>query len=258
MTVFIYLFLFVVGSAIGSFLNVCIWRMPKEESVVSPRSYCPKCKKGIYWYDNIPLFSYIALGGKCRFCKGGISFRYFLVELLTASLFVGFFLGFGLTAKFFAYTILGCGLIVATFVDFKHQIIPDEISLGGLAVGLMLSFILPQLHGTSSRIQGFLFSGIGALAGGLSIYLIGLLGKLVFRKEAMGGGDVKLMAMIGAFIGWKLVLLVFFVAPFFGAVVGIILKIKSKVELIPYGPYLSLATVICIFWGEDILRRLFY
>jgi len=258
MTVFIYIFLFVLGSAIGSFLNVCIWRMPKEESVVKPRSYCPKCKKGIYWYDNIPLFSYIALRGKCRFCKGGISFRYFLVELLTASLFIGFFLGFGLTAKFFAYTALGCGLIVATFVDFKHQIIPDEISLGGLAVGLILSFILPQLHETASRMQALLFSSIGALAGGLSIYAIGLLGKMVFRKEAMGGGDVKLMAMIGAFIGWKLVLLVFFVAPFFGAIVGIILKIKNKVELIPYGPYLSLATVICIFWGEDILKRLFY
>ncbi len=258
MSIFVYIFVFILGSIVGSFLNVCIWRLPKEESVVTPRSHCVNCRKPIYWYDNVPFLSYVFLGGKCRFCKAKISFRYFLVELLTAGMFVWFFSVFGISVKFFVYTALCCGLIVATFVDFKYQIIPDEITLGGLIVGLLVSVVFPGLHGVSSHWNSLLISLGGMLAGGLSIYLIGLLGAAVFKKEAMGGGDVKLMAMIGSFIGWKLVLLVFFLAPFFGSAVGIILKLKYKVEHIPYGPYLSLATLICIFWGEDILRWLFF
>jgi len=212
----------------------------------------------IAWYDNIPFISWVALKGKCRYCKAPISFKYFLVEFLTAAGFVVFFWQFGLTVQFFAYTTLFCLLVVATFIDFVHQIIPDEITIGGLVAGLLASLAFPQLHSVASYGMGLFYSALGALVGGGSIYLIGFLGSLAFKKEAMGGGDVKFMAMIGAILGWKLVLLIFFVAPFFGSIVGIIIKLRTKQDLIPYGPYLSLATVLCIFWGRNILQWLFW
>jgi len=251
------LIVFIFGSIIGSFLNVCIYRLPKGKSVVTPASSCPKCGTAISWYDNIPLLSYLILTGKCRSCKAAISFRYFLVELITALLLATIFSVFGLSAKFFAYSIMSCGLIVATFVDFEINEIPDEVSMGGLVVGLVLSFAMPSVFGAVSRGGALLGSFLGAVAGGASIYIIGFLGELVFKKEAMGGGDVKLMAMIGSFLGWKLALLVFFVAPLFGSIVGIILKIKSGRETIPYGPYLSLAALVAVFFGEKIIRLLF-
>lgn len=248
---------FVFGLIVGSFLNVCICRMPKNESIVVPASHCPHCKKDILWCDNIPVISYLLLLGRCRFCKAKISYRYPLVELLTAILLTALFLGFGITPKFFAYSVLVCGLIVATFVDFEIQEIPDEISLGGIVAGLALAFIFPSIMGEALRFRGFLGSLIGAFAGGGSIYLLGVFGKFAFKKEAMGGGDVKLMAMIGSFVGLKLVIFTFFLAPFFGAVPGIILKIKDGREIIPYGPFLSLAAIIAIFFGNRILGMFF-
>lgn len=253
----LYVFVFIMGAIVGSFLNVCIHRLPKSESIVTPLSHCPNCKKNIPWYDNIPILSYIFLGAKCRFCKSSISFRYILVELLTGALFLTFFIAFGLTPKFFAYAVLTSGLIVATFVDFAIQEIPDEVSIGGIITGLLLAFIMPSLFDAPSRLIGLLESGLGVLAGGLSIYLLGLFGEFVFKKEAMGGGDVKLLAMIGAFIGWKLAILTFFIAPFFGSVVGLILKYRFGRETIPYGPYLSLGALVSIFFGEKILKMLF-
>jgi len=240
------LLIFIIGSIVGSFLNVCIHRLPKKESVVTPRSHCPHCKKNIAWYDNIPLLSYALLRGKCRFCKGKISFRYFLVELITAALFLALFLSFGFSIKFFAYSMLAAGLIIATFVDFEIQEIPDEVTLWGIVLGLIISFVF-------LRWRGLVDSGLGVLIGGVGIYLMGFLGELVFKKEAMGGGDVKLLAMIGAFLGWKLALFTFFAAPLFGAIVGVILKIKDGRETIPYGPYLSLAAVVAMFFGDKIL-----
>jgi len=253
---------FIIGLIIGSFLNVCIYRMPKEESIVKPRSHCPECKKTIYWYDNIPVLSYLLLGGKCRFCKSKISPRYMVVEVLTAALITLSFMQWGMRpfagdGKFLAYSILLCCLIVATFVDFKFQIIPDEISYGGMAAGVILSSVYPQLQNQAIWYMGLLNSVKGLLAGGLSIYAIGVVGKFIFKKDAMGGGDVKFLAMIGAFLGLKFAILIFFIAPFFGAVVGIIMKIKYKAEVIPYGPYLSLATIVVLFWGEKILGYLF-
>jgi leader peptidase (prepilin peptidase)/N-methyltransferase len=153
--------------------------------------------------------------------------------------------------------ILGSALIAATFIDFEFQIIPDSLTISGIIAGLIASYLFPSAIGEAARQEGLLNSFLGTAAGGGAIYLIGIFGKMAFKKEAMGGGDVKLMAMIGAFLGWKLALLVFFVAPFFGAFVGIILKIKYKIETIPYGPYISLATLIVIFWGERILEYLF-
>lgn len=249
---------FLVGAIIGSFLNVCIYRLPKNESIILPSSHCPNCKKNIPWYDNIPILSYLVLKGKCRFCKTKIHFRYFLVEVLTALLMLSLFIAFGLTSKFFAYSILVCGLIIATFVDFEIQEIPDQISIGGLIIGIVLSYAIPSIFDEYLRPHGLLDSFLGVLAGGSSIYLMGFLGELVFKKEAMGGGDVKFMAMIGSFLGWKLVIFTFFLAPLFGAVVGIILKIKDGRNIIPYGPYLSLAALVSIFFGERILQFLFY
>jgi len=250
------LIVFIFGSIVGSFLNVCIYRLPKGRSIIIPGSHCPNCTVPIRWYDNIPILSYIFLGGKARCCKARISFRYFIVEVLTALAFLVLFMSFSLTPKFFAYIVLVSGLIVATFVDFEIQEIPDEISIGGLVVGLILAIVFPSILNETTRLNSLLNSFLGALAGGAMIYVMGMLGEFVFKKEAMGGGDVKLLAMIGAFIGWKLTVLTFFLAPAFGSVVGIILKIKYGKDIIPYGPYLSLAAVVSIFFGEKIIRLL--
>lgn len=249
---------FIFGSIVGSFLNVCIYRLPKGRSIIFPGSHCPNCSAPIHWYDNIPILSYIFLGGKARCCKAKISFRYFIVEVLTAAALLILYIYFGISVKFFAYSILVSGLIIATFVDFEIQEIPDEVSIGGLAAGLVFSIAFPCMLNETTRLSSFLNSFFGALAGGGMIYAMGMLGEFAFKKEAMGGGDVKLLAMIGSFIGWKLVILAFFIAPVFGGVVGIILKIKEGKDTIPYGPYLSLAAIVAIFWGEKILYLLFY
>ena len=242
---------------VGSFLNVCIHRMQKGESIIFPASHCPKCNKNIFWYDNIPLLSYILLAGKCRSCKGKISFKYPMVEALTAVLLTALFIKFAITPKFFAYSIMTCALIVSTFIDFEIQEIPDEISIGGIVVGILLALAFPSILDTAFRTRSVLGSIAGALAGGGSIYLLGVFGKFAFKKEAMGGGDVKLMAMIGSFLGWKLAILAFFIAPFFGAVPGIVLKFRDGREIIPYGPFLSLAAIVSIFFGNRILNLLF-
>ncbi len=311
--------LFIVGACIGSFLNVCIVRLPKEESVVRPRSQCLACHKQILWYDNIPLISYFLLKGRCRFCKKRFSFRYVLVELITAGGFVLFYFAFGLSLKLLAYLIMLCGFIVATFVDIEHRIIPDEISLGGLVAGLILGFLFPSLHKVDIRFLEYgrmIMWGLGAfcvvvhgihylmkkdredakfilmiifflvaewlvgilagfdnflnknflsleigvvgfMIGGGMIYSMGLVGDFIFRKESMGGGDVKLMAMVGAFLGWEKTLLAFFIAPLFGAIVGIIIKIRTKESLIPYGPFLVIGALISLFWSQEILDLLF-
>jgi leader peptidase (prepilin peptidase)/N-methyltransferase len=167
-----------------------------------------------------------------------------------------FYLYFDFSPKFFIFSILGAGLIVSTFIDFEHQLIPDVITIPGIFLGLAASFLFPSILEQTKQFSAVLNSLAGVLAGGSSIYVMGVLGKLAFKKEAMGGGDVKLMAMVGAFVGWKLVLLIFFLAPFFGTVAGIILKIKEKKDVIPYGPYLSIATFIAILWGDKILSWL--
>ena len=257
---------FVFGSVVGSFLNVCIHRMPLGESVVWPRSHCPNCKKQIPGYDNIPFISYIILGGKCRSCKQKISLRYPLVELLTALSFVVFYHRYGLCYDFFFYSLLVCGLIIATFVDIQHRIIPDEISVGGIIIG----FILSSVRGVGFRPFSWswaplLNSLLGIIIGGGIIYLTGFIFDLVYFKllkkppiqgetESMGGGDVKLLAAIGAFLGWQKAVLTFFLAPFFGIVIGVINLVSKKDHTIPYGPFLSLAALLSIFWADKILR----
>lgn len=260
---------FIFGSIVGSFLNVCIYRMPHSESVVWPGSHCPNCKKRIPWYDNIPFLSYIFLRGRCRFCKEKISFIYIIVELLTALMFLFIFSRCGLTYDFFFYIIFVCGLIVATFIDMKHRIIPDEISIGGIIVGFILSgvkgfHLSPFAFNLSPLINSFL----GIIIGGGIIYMVGFLFDLVYFKllkkpavegetQSMGGGDVKLLAMIGAFLGWQKAVTTFFLAPFFGIIIGLINLLVKKEHLIPYGPFLSLASIISIFGADKIIGMIF-
>jgi leader peptidase (prepilin peptidase)/N-methyltransferase len=260
---------FIFGSIMGSFLNVCIHRMPLGESVVWPRSHCPHCKKKIPGYDNIPFISYILLRGKCRFCKKKISVRYIIVELLTAIMFVVLFSRFGLSYDFFLYLFFVCSLIVATFVDIKHRIIPDEISIGGMILGFVLSTIKGlSLNPFSFNFASMINSFLGIVIGGGIIYLTGFFFDLVYFKllkkppiqgetESMGGGDVKLLAMIGAFLGWQSAVLTFFLAPIFGAVIGIINLAVKKDHTIPYGPFLSLGALLSLFWADRIIALIF-
>ena len=251
------IFVFIVGAIVGSFLNVCIHRLPRGESIVTPPSHCPGCNKVLPWHDNIPLLSFMLLGGRCRFCKAKIIWRYFIVELLTAGIFLALYLFLGLSVKFFFAVLFLSLLIVATFVDFEHEEIPDEVSVGGLILALILSAVFPKFMGASVAWAGFVKSLSGAIAGGASIYLVGVLGKVVFRRDAMGEGDVKLMAMIGAFLGVKLVILSFFIAPVFGSIFGVISRIRTGKETMPYGPFLSLSAVLAFLYGDNILRMLF-
>lgn len=260
---------FLFGSIVGSFLNVCIARMPEDGySLISPGSHCPLCRRPIHWYDNIPVISFLFLGGRCRFCRDRISIQYPIVELLTALTFLYIYSRYQMSLDFIIYAVFAGGLIVSTFIDIRWRIIPDEISLGGIAAGLVFALIksLPDI-GAFPKIP-LVDSLLGVLTGGLLIYGSGLLGNLIFFKlmkrksiegetESIGGGDVKLLAMIGSFVGWKLAVLTFFVAPFFGAVVGIYVLLFKKSHLIPYGPFLSLAALISLFYGSQIISFIF-
>lgn len=381
---------FVLGAMIGSFLNVCIVRMPLEQSVVMPRSHCMKCGKAVRWFDNIPILSYFILGAKCRDCGARFSWRYAGIEFLTACAFLVFFLYFGLTWLLLPYLILLSLLIVATFVDFEYRIIPDELSFFGIPTALLMCLFIPSMYPVSfaSDLQtGWMVASVlvvvsfflmmidalrrkvgiardeqtlmavvvgilllqwgvihsswtdfpyiksvlslcaalqGVIIGGGSLLLMGMAGAMIINKRVvtlidlkvvtdapedlfkelmgqgyindegdiqkkftalvskdafvlseqwnkdrsnaydmivscnesgvMGGGDVKLLALVGAFLGWQMALVTFFVAPFFGAVVGIVEKIRTKSSAIAFGPYLVLGALISMFWGDKILR----
>ncbi len=251
-----FIIVFVFGLVIGSFLNVCIYRIPLSKSIVFPSSACTFCGHPIRWFDNIPLVSFLILRGKCRDCSTPISARYFAVELLTALAGVGLLFYFSLCPAFFVYWLFTCALIVIVFIDIEHQEIPDEISLPGICFGMVL-FTVFKLGGAGTYAGSLLGSFLGVVAGGGSMFLLGVIGELIFRKQALGGGDVKLMAMLGAFLGWKLVILTFFLAPILGVGVGVFMKIKFRRDVIPYGPYLSLAALVSLLWGSRILDRLF-
>ena len=254
------------GACVGSFLNVCIYRIPRDESVVTPRSHCPHCGSLIPWYLNIPVLSWLCLRGKCASCKGPISFRYTLVELLTALLFLTVFMKWAAPAAIHMlpipqplivpiYWIFLSGLVLGTFVDFEHFIIPDSVSIGGMVVGPVLSALVPSLHAQEVWWRGLASSGIG-LASGFGILLaIAWLGEKAFKKEAMGFGDVKLMGAIGAFLGWQGVVFTVFLSSLLGSVCGLLLMATRNVKLqsrIPFGPYLSAAAAIWVFWGPAL------
>jgi leader peptidase (prepilin peptidase) / N-methyltransferase len=240
---------FIFGSLVGSFLNVCIYRMPLDESVVSPPSHCPNCNYKIRWYDNIPLFSYLLLRGKCRGCGTGISLQYPLVELLNGLLTLALFLRFGPTLAFAVLFVFCSALVVITFIDIEHQIIPDEISLSGIVVGFVCSFFLPG--------HGWLNSLLGILLGGGSLLLVAYVYQWLTGKEGMGGGDIKLLAMMGAFLGWKAILFIIFASSLIGSVVGISLMLIQKKDsklAIPFGPYLAFGAVLYIFYGRQLIH----
>jgi leader peptidase (prepilin peptidase)/N-methyltransferase len=343
---------FVLGCIVGSFLNVCIHRMPLGQSIVSPSSHCPHCQYSIPWYLNLPLVTWLYLRGRCRNCGAPISPRYFLVELLTGATFLGCWLGFGghEAALALVYSVFLAGLIAATFIDFEHFIIPDEITFGGIGAGFLFSFLVPRLHGTQILTVSMRQSMLGIAAGAGLIYLILRLGKLLFGRqrvklppdtkiiftetsvhlpgkemsyedlfyrqsdaitlrartielvdrcykdarvrlspaslqigddkldpeeiphleavsaeivlprEAMGLGDVKFMAAIGAFLGWQGVVFSLMLSSVIGSAVGVALIIMRKREWssrLPYGPYIALAAAVWIFGGRQWLDWVF-
>jgi len=238
----------ILGLAWGSFQNVVIYRIPLKKSWFLSRSLCPNCKKNIFWYDNIPLLSYLFLKGKCRNCKHKISIQYPAVELLSALLSLLAYLKFDLSWQFFSAFVLISILIVVSFIDLNHRIIPDVITLPGIVLGLIFSYFNPQ--GSLSA------SVIGFLSGGLSFYLLAYAGEVVFKKESMGGGDIKLAALLGAFLGWKNLIVVILLASFLGALIGglkLTLSKSKKDQTIPFGPFLAAASVIALFWGESLI-----
>jgi len=243
---------FLFGACVGSFLNVCIHRIPRGESIVAPRSRCPHCGAPIAWYDNIPLLSFLLLRARCRRCRGAISPRYFLVELLVSILFLAVWGVYGASPLTPVHWLVVSGLVLATFVDIEHLIIPDRVSLGGIAAGLALSPLVPALHGAATPLAGLTSAAIGAASGAGLLYGVSVLGKLIFRKDAMGLGDVKLLGAIGAFLGWRAVLFTVVVSSFAGAVAGlyfIVTRRKEWQSRIPYGPYLALAAAVWILGG---------
>ena len=343
---------FAFGCIVGSFLNVCIYRMPLDLSVVAPPSHCPHCKYSIPFYLNIPLLTWLSLGGRCKNCAAPISPRYFIVELLTGLMFLICWLTFGQQSAWLAvvYSIFLAGLITATFIDFEHFIIPDEITLGGAVLGLVISFFLPRLHEATTNGQGMVRSLVGIAGGAGIVYAILRLGKLMFGRqrmklapdttvvfsetalclpdqeipyeeffyrktdtivlaartvelvdrgyqdvtvrlspsalkigeellnpedvlhleavcseivvprEAMGLGDVKFMAAIGAFIGWQGAVFSLMASSMIGAAVGMVLIALGKREWssrMPYGPYIALAAVLWLFGGKNIFRALY-
>jgi leader peptidase (prepilin peptidase)/N-methyltransferase len=252
-----YITVFIFGSIIGSFLNVCIYRIPRGQSIVVPSSKCPSCNNPIRPTDNIPIISFILLGGRCRQCNAGISLRYPLVEFLNAALYVLVFWRFSPYYSWFmaAYFVLLSSLLVVTFIDIDYQIIPNGITLPGIPLALIFgSTILPDPF-SRFDVLGFKASVTGVLLGGGLFYFIGLFGSAVFRKEAMGGGDIKLMAMLGGVLGWKGVILTTFIGSLFGSFVGItliLLKGSRFGTRIPFGPYLAFGAMISLFLGQDI------
>lgn len=249
MDTLILVFAGIFGLILGSFFNVCIYRIPQGKSIVWPGSFCPKCNKHIEWYDNIPVLSYLFLLGKCRHCKAPISLQYPLVELLTGILTVLFVWWNGLSLWTFVLLTAVYFLIILSVIDLELMIIPDRFSLGLMILGIAFAWCNPNFTGVWWQRE--LSSILGAGVGLFGVLAIALIGTWIFKKEAMGGGDVKLMAGIGAFIGWQGVITTIIVGSFFGLIYAVILMIwkgKKGSDAIPFGPFLSLGALINFFY----------
>ena len=251
------LLILLLGLAIGSFLNVCIYRIPRDGlSVNSPRwSICPECQATIRFHDNIPLLSYIFLRGRCRNCRTRISIVYPIVELMTGGLFLSMYYRFGFSLDFTHGSLFVALLIPVSWIDARWYIIPDAIIAIGLTLGLG---IVVAISAQQQDWYYLLERLIGALAGGGILLLIGILGKAILRKEAMGGGDIKLMALIGLFLGaWPHLLIVVVLSALIGSIVGVLLILfteRNRQHPIPYGPFLAIAAVLDLFWGEEMWK----
>lgn len=244
---------FLFGLCIGSFLNVCIYRLPASKTITDPpRSICPSCNRQIRYYDNIPILSYLWLKGRCRHCGTSIPFRYVVVELMTGIVAVGILFHFGLTLEGLIYFVFISSLIVMTFIDIDHRIIPDVITLPGILIGLIASFGLPTM--------GFKGALIGMLVGGGSLWMVAWVYYLLTRKDGMGGGDIKLLAMMGTIVGLKGVIFTIFISSAVGTLVGVtlmIIKGKNMKFAVPFGPFLSIGAITYIFFGHEIIRAYF-
>ncbi|MEQ8152029.1 MAG: prepilin peptidase [Smithellaceae bacterium] len=246
-------FVFVFGAVIGSFLNVCIYRLPEQQSIAKPLSQCPHCHHPIRFYDNIPLISYLILKGKCRDCGEKISWRYPLVELITAILALFLFAKFYLTLNFLVFFIFTAVLIVITFIDLDHQIIPDLLTLPGIPIFFLLAVFVVGVP--------WMEAAIGLLIGGGVLFVIALGYEVITKREGMGGGDIKLLAMIGGFLGWKSLIFVLLFSSLLGAVIGVALMLIKKEDMkyaVPFGPFLSAAGVAYLFWGDAFMQFLIF
>ena len=237
-----------LGAALGSFMNVCIYRLPQGESVVRPRSYCPGCGKDITARDNIPVLSWLLLRGKCRQCGERISFQYPLVELGTIAIWLGMALAFGPTVRALAGAIFFTLLLAIALTDARHYLIPDELSIGGLASGLALAVVTELTTGVSSIVP----SVAGAALGFLLLLGVGLVGDWVFKKPAMGGGDMKMMAMIGAYLGPVGAVLTIFLGALAGSVIFGPISLKTG-KLVPFGVFLALGAAVTFLLGEALI-----
>lgn len=238
----------VFGAIIGSFLNVVIVRLPqKGASLAFPASYCPQCKRPLFWYENVPVFSYLLLRGRCRTCHCSISLRYLVVEVAMAVLAVLVLQRYGLSFESFYYCIFCALLLVIIFIDIQHQIIPDSISRPGILLGFAGAFFTQAVTWQES--------GLGILCGGGILYVLAFGYFVVTKREGMGGGDIKLLAMIGAFLGWQSLLYIVFASSLMGSMIGLVGMLAKKVgwlTKIPYGPFLALAALSYLFLQEQI------
>ncbi len=241
-------FSFLFGTIVGSFLNVAILRLPHaDQSVVFPASHCPACKTPLKWYDNIPVLSFLALGCKCRYCKKPISWQYPFIELTMGLLSWALYAVFYFPLPFFIFFPFTAALLVIIVIDLRHQLIPDVISLPGILIGFACSFVNPNLN--------WIDSGVGILLGGGIFYAISLGYYLVTKRIGMGGGDIKLLAMIGAFLGYQSLPFVIFSSSLLGSVIGIGAMIKQRKggkTVIPYGPFLATGALLYLFFESEI------
>ncbi len=267
---------FVLGLAVGSFINVCIARLPQGESVIAPRSRCPQCKAPIAAYDNVPLLSYVLLGGECRNCRGKISALYPAVELLTALLFISLYLRNGLTWNLLAEAVFISLVIPLIFIDFRHFILPNAITLPGMLIGLVLSPLQPlerwqdsltlvlysllNVHSDSHLPLALFGSLLGIVLGGGLLWLVAEGYYRLRRVEGLGFGDIKMMGMVGAFLGWKLAWLTVFLASLAGSLFGVYLMAvhgRGLKHQLYFGSFLGAAAIVSLYYGSELLNWYF-
>jgi leader peptidase (prepilin peptidase)/N-methyltransferase len=258
------LFSFIVGACLGSFFNVCIYRIPLDRSIVSPGSHCAACGSPIPALYNIPIISWLYLRGKAACCGTKIDVRYMLVELLTGALFLALAIRYPRIELAAVYAIFTSGLIISSFIDIDHYIIPDRFTLGGCVVGFVCSALVPEIHGESTAWDGFRDSLWGAFVSGMVLLVVAFVGTRIFKKEAMGFGDVKFLAAIGSFLGSVSITFILPVSAFLGSVFGLLMLLRGSGtwgSRMPYGPFLALAALIWIFggsqWTTDYWRHVY-
>ncbi len=252
----------IYGLLIGSFFNVCISRIPKGISIVFPASNCPKCKAKIRWFQNIPVVSYLYLRGRCAECKTKISMIYPLIEILTTIILLIIIHHFShlaykdLIINSTLYFVFFGALLISSFIDLRFFIIPDRFSIGGIFFGILVSTIYPQLHGFRYAEEGFIFSFVSCLICFSILNVVRVGGSIIYKREAMGFGDIKLVGAFGAFLGWKIGLLAIFLASIIGSIFGVCSIIFSHNKMrseIPFGPYLSIGAFVAAIYGEELI-----